>query len=59
MDIHESAVYDDIFAADEFADDTEGFGAIDPRDLHGADAPIAFRDPPRPAPPAAPPEISA
>ncbi|HSJ15998.1 MAG TPA: hypothetical protein VK939_16440 [Longimicrobiales bacterium] len=52
-------MYDDIFAADEFADDTEGFGAIDPRDLHGADAPIAFRDPPRPAPPAAPPEISA
>jgi hypothetical protein len=37
MDIHEFCLYDDEFAGDEFADDAEGFGAVDDLDLHGAD----------------------
>jgi hypothetical protein len=37
MDIYEFPIYDDAFSADEFADDTEGFGAIDDLDLHDGD----------------------
>lgn len=44
MDIHESPLYGESFSADEFADEIEGFGTLDERDMVLERRPDAFID---------------